>query len=74
MLQLGELVGVVVHPVPNGFLQGGHEGELGHVLQVLELGHRLCQQLDQTSDVDVYVLDQLDVWSLTQFCSVDFSK
>ena len=36
-LQLLELVGVVVHPVPDRLLEGRHEGEVGVLLQISEI-------------------------------------
>ena len=33
-LQLLELVGIIVHPVPDRLLEGRHEGEVGVLLQI----------------------------------------
>ena len=56
LLQIGELVRICVHPVPDRFLEGNHQHKMGIFLQLSKLGNSLGKQLGQSANVHIDVL------------------
>ena len=51
LLEVGELVRVGVHPVPDSFLQALHHHQVGILLQSSELRYRLGKKFGQPANV-----------------------
>ena len=61
LLEICELVGICVHPVPNCLLQALHQHNASTLLQCLELGNGLRKQFCQPRNVNIDVLDQFNI-------------
>ena len=66
LLQIGELVRICVHPVPNSFLEGDHQHKMSVFLQLSKLGNSLSKQLGQSANVHIDVLKVKQYQTLLQ--------